>query len=95
MAQLSTTMSHAQRATAFHYSSISLPFSTSDSRQLSHLLDLEALLPITITRRCLCDLGFWSRIGHFDVSHVADLFPKTVVVYALMWSSKHEGDDGA
>jgi hypothetical protein len=70
MAQLSTTMSHAQRATAFHCDLLALPRHLS-RRVCTHLLDFEALLVAVSAGSSLGHLRLrWGRIGHIDVSHV-------------------------
>lgn len=80
IAQLSTTMSHAQRATAFHYMSLKqmsasfLVLKRADFAHMyvasdPHLLDLEALLLLAITTLLLVDDGC---VGHLDVGHVRD-----------------------
>lgn len=69
MAQLSTTMSHAQSATAFHYPSVS-----SERVCLvrdANLLDLKALLAVGglgVTVSSLLDDAA-RGIGHVDVGH--------------------------
>jgi hypothetical protein len=81
MAQLSTTMSQAQRATAFHWSItvlLSKPkiMSRCESSVCTDLLYLETLLAITlgldITTLLLDHSARGAgRIGHIDVRHVA------------------------
>lgn len=67
MAQLSTTMSQAQRATAFHcFLSASLR-SVHGLHNVTYLLDLEPFLPVRITARSLA-LDLW-RICHFHIRH--------------------------
>jgi hypothetical protein len=70
MAQLSTTMSHAQRATAFHCDLLTWPRHLSRS-VCTHLLDFEALLVAVGASSSLGHLRLrWGRIGHIDVGHV-------------------------
>lgn len=70
MAQLSTTMSHAHRATAFHYS-ISARFGWSGLNLLpqTDLLDFKPLFSVTAL---LLDGRLWwcvGRIVHLHISH--------------------------
>lgn len=72
MAQLSTTMSHAQRATAFHWG----PVSSASARAATaaYLLDLEALLVAFCAGAGLGGLrlrlgGGGGGIGHVHVGH--------------------------
>jgi hypothetical protein len=78
IAQLSTTMSHAQSATAFHWSSISNWFGNRCGDP--HLLDLKALLVALCAGTCLSNLGLGCSRGvrHVHVRH-------GVAVYANMW----------
>ena len=75
MAQLSTTISHAQSATAFHWSSVSAGLNPGAGREVAHLLDLESLLSLlhlAITSRTsllLDNRRGGGRIGHIDVGH--------------------------
>lgn len=77
MAQLSTTMSHAQRATAFHYMNVSATQSIQCLAYVqanSYLLDLKLLLSLGDIAACtsfgvLVDFGRSARIGHLDVGH--------------------------
>jgi len=64
MAQLSTTMSHAHRATAFHCPNVNIGVANVAHRWSvqPYLLHLELLLPLGLLRR---NRG----IAHFDVSH--------------------------
>jgi hypothetical protein len=78
IAQLSTTMSQAHRATAFHYRAVSISAApcTEKASSCSHLLHLKALLAVCSALRtsgfslanCLLRRG-WD-IGHNDVGHV-------------------------
>jgi hypothetical protein len=81
MAQLSTTMSQAHKATAFHYQYGQGQWRSEDDHMeivlISYLLDLEPLLPSTDgvsigSRASLLRLDEWcSRwgIGHVNISH--------------------------
>lgn len=69
MAQLSTTMSQAQRATAFHYVQVVSTCPAKDSAAKyshAHLLNFEALLGLDITALLLSHGGC---ISHVDVGH--------------------------
>lgn len=71
MAQLSTTMSHAQRATAFH---CSFPVSmTPGGSQLAtlYLLDLKFLLSLDTLAAGALALLSDGRIAHLNVGHVS------------------------
>jgi hypothetical protein len=69
MAQLSTTISQAQRATAFHYGVLALLLMLSLSRD-AHLLDFEALLVALSAGTGLASLRLRrGRICHVDVGH--------------------------
>jgi len=72
IAQLSTTMSQAQRATAFHcrlHKHDRLSYSAWTS--IAHLLDFETLLASRVNS-CVgfASLGLWRGIGHICVRHV-------------------------
>jgi hypothetical protein len=70
MAQLSTTMSHAQRATAFHCDMLALSRDRFCSAR-THLLDFEALLVAVSAGASLGHLRLCrGRIGHIHVGHV-------------------------
>jgi len=106
IAQLSTTISHAHKATAFHCNDISLALAASLLR--IYLLDLKSLLPICTT--CLChslrfasSFFYWSRsarwsIGHIDVCHSESSYifvvgvPKDTLgaVWSLVWRGNSE-----
>jgi hypothetical protein len=69
MAQLSTTISQAQRATAFHYVMLALS-STYVLSCDAHLLDLETLLVAVSASTGLASLRLHrGRICHIDVRH--------------------------
>jgi hypothetical protein len=75
MAQLSTTMSQAQSATAFHYSNMSALLSPGMRLWCFtiYLLHLELLLSVDGITACasfgILDFGCSACIGHLDVGH--------------------------
>jgi hypothetical protein len=73
MAQLSTTMSQAQSATAFHCDMLALPCEPLSS-VCTHLLDLEALLVAVSAGSGLGHLRLRrGRIGHVNVGHICEV----------------------
>lgn len=74
IAQLSTTMSHAQRATAFHYRMLAGSYLDAVHLLCSYLFYFEALL---IPFRACSSLGHLGlcrgSIGHVDVRHDSEM----------------------
>lgn len=73
MAQLSTTMSHAQSATAFHYSRQSFSLSSRSPAVLSwsetNLLDLKLLFITPFGADAVGLLGGHWGVAHLNVGH--------------------------
>jgi len=71
MAQLSTTMSHAQSATAFHLHRLAKVMHAAHSiYEYAYLLDLEALFVTVCAGAGLGCLALgWRRVGHVYVGH--------------------------